>query len=101
MRPVPQPDTDESLRRPDVRLIPFRLKRVGRLTGAGLAFTACIVAFSLFFAHSAFIRYHEVRGQHAFEAVRAAVERRAASLPKSSIRSAVTRSTRCANRGVL
>jgi len=75
--------------RPDVRLIPFRLKRSGRLTAGGYAFSAGMVAFGLFFAHSAFIRYHEVRGQRAFDTVKLAVQRPDAPLPQEALRAAV------------
>jgi len=58
--------------RPDVRLIRFRLKRAGQLTGSGRVFVAGAVLFGLFFAHSAYIRYHEHRGQQALEQVKLA-----------------------------
>jgi tetratricopeptide (TPR) repeat protein/ferredoxin len=58
--------------RPDLRLIRFRLKRAGRLTGAGRLFLAGAALFALFALHSAYIRFHEHRGQQAFTEVRRA-----------------------------
>lgn len=76
-------------RRPDVRLIPFQLKRAGRLTTSGTVFGAVMVVFGVFFVHSATIRYHEALGQRAFDTVRLASERAEAPLPGNSLRSAV------------
>jgi len=72
-----------------VRLNAFRLKRDGRLTRSGRTFCTAMLAFGLFFLHSAFIRYHEAHGQRDFEAVRAAVDQPGAPLPQDSLRSAV------------
>ena len=66
--------------RADVRLIRFRLKQAGRLTAGGRVFVTCAVLFTLFFAHSAYIRYHEYRGQQALEHVKLA-QRSGAEIP--------------------
>jgi tetratricopeptide (TPR) repeat protein/polyferredoxin len=87
-------------RRPDVRLIPFRLKRAGRLTTSGTVFGAMMTVFGLFFVHSAYIRYHEALGQRAFDAVRLAWERAEAPLPSDSLRSAVHHLTAARRRGL-
>jgi tetratricopeptide (TPR) repeat protein/ferredoxin len=76
-------------RQADVRLVPFRLKRAGRLTTSGTVFGAVMIVFGMFFVHSAYIRYHEALGQRAFDVVRLASERAEASLPSDSLRSAV------------
>lgn len=57
-------------RQRDLRLNPFQLKRGGCILPAGhwLAFCAAIAA--IFTAHSAFIRYHEYCGDHAWQASR-------------------------------
>ena len=77
------------VRRPDVRLIPFRLKRAGKLTGSGWVFGAAMIVFELFFTHSVYIRYHEVLGQRAFDSVRLAVDQGDATLPAHAVRSAI------------
>jgi len=63
------------VRQPLVRLNNFLLKRGGRLTRSGVAFAGLCTAFGLFFAHSAFIRWHEFRGQRDFNAIQQSLER--------------------------
>lgn len=77
------------VRRSDVRLIPFRLKRSGKLTSAGVVFYAAMLTCGLFFIHSAYIRYHETMGQRAFDRVRVASVEVAAPVPSDALRSAV------------
>jgi Flp pilus assembly protein TadD/ferredoxin len=52
--------------RPALRLGGFELKQSGRLTRAGVVFAAAALILAAFAAHSAFIRYHEVRGDRAY-----------------------------------
>ncbi|MCP3978680.1 MAG: tetratricopeptide repeat protein [bacterium] len=59
------------LRRRNARLVQFRLNENGKLTTAGRVFLVATAVFTLFFAHSAYIKYHEVRGQRAFDSVNA------------------------------
>jgi hypothetical protein len=58
------------VRSSDLRLSPFRLKESGRVTAAGGVFTLIVLLYGLFFAHSGFIRYHEVRGLKAIETIK-------------------------------
>jgi tetratricopeptide (TPR) repeat protein/NAD-dependent dihydropyrimidine dehydrogenase PreA subunit len=74
--------------RPDVRLVPFRLKRAGKLTGSGRVFALSILVLGMFSAHSAYVRYHEALGQRAFDRVSLAVQQDT-SLPTQSHESAV------------
>ncbi len=76
-------------RRRDVRLVRFRLKDSGRLTGGGRVFVLAMIVFGLFFVHSAYIRYHEARGQRAFDAVRLALEQADAPFPDPAVRKAI------------
>jgi len=75
--------------RPDVRLVPFRLKSAGTLTGSGRVFALFMLVLGMFFAHSAYVRYHEALGQRAFDRVSLAVQQDDASLPVESHESAV------------
>lgn len=52
------------------------LRRRGRLTGCGRVFAGLAAATLVFLSHSAFIRWHEWRGQAAFEQLRSATMRR-------------------------
>lgn len=52
------------------------LKQHGRLTGAGRAFVVLVAALSALLLHSAFIRWHEVAGQAAFDRLREALGQR-------------------------
>ena len=59
------------------------LKLAGRVTPRGRVFAAAAFALAAFCAHSGFVRYHEVLGQRAFEAVaRGASERTSAALAR-------------------
>lgn len=62
------------LARPHVWLNHFTLRSAGRLTRSGTAFATLAAAFAVFFAHSAFIRYHEFRGQRTLDAIHAALD---------------------------
>lgn len=60
------------------------LRRRGRLTGCGRLFAGLAAATLVFLSHSAFIRWHEWRGQAAFEQLREATMRRDAASTTAS-----------------
>ncbi len=66
-------------RRPRVDLGHVALRRRGRLTAPGGVFALIAAALVVLLVHSAFIRWHEWRGQAAFEQLRAATMRRDAA----------------------
>lgn len=68
------------IHRRDVRMSHLLFKRAGRITSWGVAFVVAGAAFSMFWAHSAFIRYHEFFGYRAAE--RAMRNRVAADSPE-------------------
>lgn len=51
----------------EVWLSRLPLRRAGRLTRAGRAYTACMAVAFVLLAHCALVRYHEFRGHRAFE----------------------------------
>ena len=55
----------------NVRLTVWTLKQKGRVTRAGIGYAAFYAALLVFIGHSAFIRYHEFRGDRALDVVRA------------------------------
>lgn len=57
--------------KPDVTLGTFRLKQLGRLTGAGRGYIGFVVVLAAFVAHSAFVRYHEYNGLRQARALKA------------------------------
>lgn len=57
--------------RQNLRFGVARLKRDGDLTSSGWVFISVMVAVSLFWTHSALVRYHEMRGDAAFEKIAA------------------------------
>ncbi len=59
------------VRRDEVRLNNFPLKRAARLTPSGRVFAVVAAITVVFMVHSAVIRYHEFRGGRAFEALEA------------------------------
>jgi polyferredoxin len=63
--------------RAELRFGGLRLRRGGRLTGAGWTFSASMLLVGVFWGHSALIRFHEVAGDHYYEKTR---ELRTASL---------------------
>lgn len=63
------------VRRPRVDLGRVALRCRGRLTGCGRLFAVIVAATLAFMSHSAVIRWHEWRGQAAFEELRAATTR--------------------------
>ncbi|MCH7872716.1 MAG: tetratricopeptide repeat protein [Planctomycetes bacterium] len=54
----------------NVRLTIWTLKQKGRVTPAGITYAAFYTALLAFIGHSAFIRYHEFRGDRALDAIR-------------------------------
>jgi Flp pilus assembly protein TadD len=54
-------------RRRNVRFNNLRLKTAGHLTPSGRVFATGALALALFVGHSAFVRYHEHRGEAAYE----------------------------------
>jgi len=75
--------------RPNVRLLRFRLKHSGSLTAHGRDFVLAMVILGLFTVHSGFVRYHEVRGQHAFETARLELEKADAVFPNRAVGEAI------------
>jgi cytochrome c-type biogenesis protein CcmH/NrfG len=63
------------IRKSDVRLNTLQLKQSGRMTTRGWVFAALAAALAIFIVHSGFIRYHEVKGKRAFEALEAGMAR--------------------------
>ncbi len=54
-------------RNQNVRFNQFQLKLKGRITRAGVVFGVLAIGAGGFVGHSAFIRYHELMGQHALD----------------------------------
>lgn len=77
------------VRRADVRLNPFQLKIKGRLTRAGWAAVAVLLAAGTLSAHSGFIRYHQFMGYHAFERMRSFARQDGADPPASLVDTAL------------
>ncbi len=67
------------MRQAQVDLGPVALRSRGRLTVCGRLFVLIAAATFAFMSHSAFIRWHEWRGQAAFEQLRLATTRRDAT----------------------
>ena len=49
-------------KRPNVTLAALPLRKLGRLTGKGVAFTGAFALLAVFVGHSAFVRFHEYSG---------------------------------------
>jgi len=87
------------IQRADVRLVQYRLKKDGRITTAGHVFLATTTVCGLLFAHSAYIRYHEFRGQQAFDVVSAA-QRTTGTLPQDELERAASHLTTAVRHGL-
>lgn len=87
------------VRAPLVRLNNFELKRGGRLTRGDVAFAGGAAMFAAFFAHSAFIRWHEFAGQRVFDTLRAMREH-GQPLPRELIATALGHLEQCERWGL-
>ncbi len=76
------------LRRANVRLNNFQLKRAGALTKHGRMYLGLAAVLFVFLAHSGFIRYHEISGESDYERMRVFLHEKQQNPPASLIESA-------------
>jgi tetratricopeptide (TPR) repeat protein/ferredoxin len=75
--------------RPNVRLNRFQLKLKGRWTAPGRVFAALTGVLAVLLVHSGFIRWHEFRGNRAYERMREHMARGASAPPAELTASAL------------
>jgi len=73
------------LRPQRVDLSHLTLKQHGKLTGAGRVFVVLVAVLSALLVHSAFIRWHEVAGQAAFDQLRHALGQRDGKMIQAAV----------------
>ena len=76
------------LRRANVRLNNFQLKRTGALTKHGRVYLGLAALLFVFLSHSGFIRYHEISGESDYERMRYYLHEKQQNPPASLIESA-------------
>lgn len=77
------------------------LRRGGRLAPAGRALGGLAAAAGLLTLHSGFVRYHEYRGDLAYQATRVAVQQRDAAAVRRHVQDAIAHLETCASYGLL